>query len=166
MIYADIPAGQAVFLDANTLIQHFTADPITGMACTELLERIENQVIHGYTSTHDLGEMIHRLMTAEACARFGWPSRNIAPRLRSHPQDVQQLRLYQQAVDEVPLLQVQVLPVTAQAVSLAVDVCRQHGLLCNDALIVVMMRLQGLTLLASQDADFDRIPGLTRYAPV
>jgi predicted nucleic acid-binding protein len=39
-------------------------------------------------------------------------------------------------------------------------------LLTNDALIVVLMQDHGLTALASLDADFDRVPGLTRYAPV
>jgi predicted nucleic acid-binding protein len=38
--------------------------------------------------------------------------------------------------------------------------------LTNDALIVVVMHDNGLTTLASLDADFDRVPGITRYAPV
>jgi len=32
-------------------------------------------------------------------------------------------------------------------------------------LIVAVMQANGLTNLASNDADFDRVPGLTRYAP-
>jgi predicted nucleic acid-binding protein len=31
---------------------------------------------------------------------------------------------------------------------------------------VAVMRQHGLTNLASEDADFDRDPGLTRYGPV
>jgi predicted nucleic acid-binding protein len=57
------------------------------------------------------------------------------------------------------------LPITAHLVSLAADVSRQFGLLCNDALIVATMRHEGLTNLASNDTDFDRVPGITRYAP-
>jgi predicted nucleic acid-binding protein len=37
--------------------------------------------------------------------------------------------------------------------------------LTNDALIVAVMQAHGLTNLASHDADFDRVPGITRYAP-
>jgi predicted nucleic acid-binding protein len=48
----------------------------------------------------------------------------------------------------------------------AAAVSQQTGLLSNDALIVAVMRANGLTALASNDADFDRVPGLTRYAPV
>ena len=42
---------------------------------------------------------------------------------------------------------------------------QQIGLLTNDALIVAVMRANGLTKIASNDADFDRVPGITRYAP-
>jgi hypothetical protein len=34
MTFAQIPAGAAVFLDANTIVYHFAADPIYGAACT------------------------------------------------------------------------------------------------------------------------------------
>ena len=57
------------------------------------------------------------------------------------------------------------LPVTGPLVSLAADIIRQYGLLTHDALIVCIMRYHRLTALASLDADFDRVPGLTRYAP-
>jgi predicted nucleic acid-binding protein len=33
------------------------------------------------------------------------------------------------------------------------------------AAIVATMAQHGLTKLASEDADFDRVPGLTRYEP-
>jgi len=43
---------------------------------------------------------------------------------------------------------------------------QQFELLTGDALIVATMRQQGLTKLASEDADFDRVLGLTRYGSV
>ena len=48
----------------------------------------------------------------------------------------------------------------------AAVLCRQTGLLINDALVVALMQHHGLTRLASHDGDFDRVPGLTRYAPM
>jgi len=42
---------------------------------------------------------------------------------------------------------------------------RQFGLLSGDALIVAVMQQQGLTILASNDGDFDRVSGITRFAP-
>lgn len=50
-------------------------------------------------------------------------------------------------------------------VPIAAALSQQHGLLTGDALIVALMKHLGLTDLASNDADFDHVPGLTRYAP-
>jgi hypothetical protein len=42
---------------------------------------------------------------------------------------------------------------------------RQTGLLSNNPLIVPVMPANGLNKLASGDADFDGVSGLTRYTP-
>src|SRR5947209_459619 len=118
------------------------------------------------TSTHVLGDLVHRMMTIEASDRFGWPVQGIASRLRRHPAEVQQLTRSRQALDEINAARVISLGIAPPHVSLATDLSRQTGLLYGDALIVAVMRDQGLTQLASLDADFDRVPGLTRYAPV
>jgi predicted nucleic acid-binding protein len=63
------------------------------------------------------------------------------------------------------LIGLDVLPIAKGQVSTALDISRQLGLLCGDALVVAVMQSHGLINLASNDADFDRVPGLTRYAP-
>lgn len=72
---------------------------------------------------------------------------------------------FRQAVAKVPQLNIQVLTVAESLVEIASGISQQTGLLSNDALIVAVMQACGLTNLASHDADFDRVPGLTRYAP-
>jgi hypothetical protein len=52
MIYADAPAGAAVFFDANVFIHHFEPNAAFGVVSTEFLERIENQEISGVTAAH------------------------------------------------------------------------------------------------------------------
>ncbi len=165
MIFTDLPAGASVFLDANTLLYHFTADPKHGAACTELVERIERQELSGFTSTHVVSEVAHRLMTIEASLRFSRPFAGIAPWLKKHPTEVQQLTRFRLAIQEVPRYRIQVLVIPADLLDAAAAITQQTGLLHNDALIVALMRLHGLTNLASADNDFDSVPGLTRYAP-
>jgi len=41
MTFAQLPQGVAVFLDANSLIYHFTNEPTYGAACTQLIKRVE-----------------------------------------------------------------------------------------------------------------------------
>ncbi len=166
MTFDQIPAAAAVFLDANTLVYHFTNHPTFGPACTQLLKRIENQHLAGFISTHVLSEVAHRLMTLEALDRFGWQPAGIAARLRKHHVEIPRLTLHVQAVAQIPLLGIQTVAITPSLVEAATLVSRQHELLMGDALVVAVMQSQGLTHLASNDADFDRVPWLTRYQPM
>jgi predicted nucleic acid-binding protein len=58
------------------------------------------------------------------------------------------------------------LPITRQTVLASNQLARQEGLLSNDALSVAIMQEHGITSLASNDSDFDRVPGIKRYGPV
>jgi predicted nucleic acid-binding protein len=166
MTFADLPAGAVVFVDANTLTYHFQPHPVFGPACRQLLQRIEQQQVTGFTSTHVLSEVAHRLMTLEANALFGWPFANIGNRLRTHPAQVRRLSDFRQAIDTVLQSKLRVLVPPPDLVGAGAALCQQVGLLTNDGLIVAVMQANGLTNLASNDGDFDRVPGLTRYAPV
>ena len=85
MTFADLAAGDALFVDANTLTYHFQPHPRWGPSCTDLLRRIENQELIGFTSTHVLSEVSHRLMTIQANTLFSWPFAGIGNHLASPP---------------------------------------------------------------------------------
>ena len=76
MTLADVPAGTTVFVDANILVFALSNHPVHGLACDEFLDRVENQEIVAVTSTHVLGDVVHRMMTIEASDRFeAWADR-------------------------------------------------------------------------------------------
>ena len=164
MILADLPAGASVFLDANALVYHFQPHPVHGSACTALLKRIELQELSGFCSTHVLSEVAHRLMTLEASIAFGWPSK-IVERLKQNPSQLQLLVKFRQSLQQIPKMGIQVLTIPAHLVDRAAAISQQTGLLSNDALVAAIMESNRLTNLASSDADFDRVPGITRFAP-
>jgi predicted nucleic acid-binding protein len=166
MIYADLPAGTTVFLDASVFIHHFEPNAAFGAAATEFLERIENQEINGVTATHIVSEVAHRLMTIEAMQAFGWKSAGIALRLRNHPAQVQALKRFRQAVQEIPLFGIRILTIDPTWLDPAAGISQQTGLLHNDALIIAVLRAHSVANLASADPDFDRVPGITRFGPV
>jgi predicted nucleic acid-binding protein len=105
-------------------------------------------------------------MTIEAAGLFSRPLAGMANWLRRHPADVQQLTLHRHALDNLAAIPLTILPVNGAHVSRAADLSIAHGLLTNDALIVAVMQDHGLQELASLDADFDRVPGITRYTPI
>jgi predicted nucleic acid-binding protein len=165
MTFADLPAGGSVFLDSNTFIYHFISDPNYGAACTSLLERLERHEVEGWTSPHILAEVSHRLMTIEARSTFGWAYQGVAARLRRHPEHLQKLHRFHEAVSRIILLGLRTILVTDLHVEQAAEISRQYGLLTNDCPLITLMRDRGLKNLASNDSDFDRIPGILRYAP-
>jgi predicted nucleic acid-binding protein len=166
MTFASIPAGASVFLDANILIYHFANDPKYGVACTALIKRIEQQQVLGFTSAHVQADVAHRLMTIEAIQSQGWSATGIAARLRKHHAEIGKLSAYQGATTSFTPLHIQVLPISQALVESATQLCKQFGLLIGDALVVAVMQAHNLTNLASNDADFDRVQGITRYCPI
>lgn len=165
MTFADLVTGDTVFVDANTLIHLFQPHPQLGPFSHQLIQRIDNQDLAGFTSSHVVSEVCHRLMTIEANHVLGWPISGIGNRLRTNPHEVQKLSLFRRAVEQIAQSRLQLLSVTPTVLIAAVALCQQVGLLTNDAVSVALMRANGLTRIASHDADFDRVPALTRYAP-
>jgi predicted nucleic acid-binding protein len=166
MTFASIPSGAAIFLDANALIYHFSNEPKYGSACTQLIKRVELADLTGFTSGHVLADVAHHLMTLEAIQRNNWPPAGIAGRLRKHHVEIPHLSVFRQALARIPVLGIQVLSIGHSEVDSATRLSQQYELLTSDALVVAVMRLHGLTNLASEDDDFDRVPGITRYAPI
>lgn len=61
MKLADIPSGQSVFGDANLFVYAFAPDPAFGPPSEQLLERIEQDELQGFTSSDVLCDVAHRL---------------------------------------------------------------------------------------------------------
>jgi predicted nucleic acid-binding protein len=112
-----------------------------------------------------VSEVAHRLMMMEAAIQFHWSSK-VVNHLKQDAAKIQQLSTFHAAIQKVPHMGIRVLTIPADMVDTAAGISRQVGLFSNDALIVAVMRANGLTKIASEDADFDRVPGITRYAPV
>jgi predicted nucleic acid-binding protein len=104
-------------------------------------------------------------MTIEAMNLLGWPATRLAARLCKHHAEIPKLTVYLQALVKIAQIGIQVLPVLEQHVLQASQLIGSHELLTGDALVVAVMQANGLTNLASLDPDFDRVPGITRYAP-
>lgn len=165
MTFNDLVASASLFIDANTFVYHFMPHPTLGMACADLLGRIKRGELFAATSTHVANDVAHRVMTIEAVAKFGWPVAGIAQRLRKHPAEIMQLSLFRKAIDDINRFGVRMVVPPASINSAAAVASQQYGLLSGDALIVAIMQQFGISSIASHDADFDRVPWITRYSP-
>jgi predicted nucleic acid-binding protein len=85
--------------------------------------------------------------------------------LKGHLNEIQRLTHFRQAMDDLCISPLQVLTISASMVPTIAAVSQQIGLLTNDAAVVAVMQAHGLSKIASNDDDFDRVSGLVRYAP-
>lgn len=149
-------------MDANIGIYHFTG---VSSQCTRFLVRCERGEVSGVTGAHVLAEVAHRLMTIEAVRRGLISAGNVAARLRSQPEIIRQLSTYQEDLDALLSIGIEVLPLDADALGASAGVRRDSGLLVNDSLSVAILQMAGITAIATSDKDFLRVPGLRVYLP-
>lgn len=88
MIFAGIPSGTSVFIDANTFVYHFMPHPVLQPACSALLARVAQRDVLAVASTHVLNDVAHRIMATDAVAKLAWPVAGIVQRLRTHPHEI------------------------------------------------------------------------------
>jgi len=104
-------------------------------------------------------------MTLEAARTLGKQQGSMAKFLESHLDEIHRLTGFRQAIDDLCIGNLHILTIAPAMVPTIAAVSQQIGLLTNDAAVVAIMQSNGLTKLASNDPDFDRVPGITRYAP-
>ena len=151
-----------MFVDATIFIYHFTG---VSRDCRDFLERSERGEVECVVSTLVLAEALHRLMMIEAVSRGLVEPGNVAAKLRSSPAIVRKLGLYQEQIDRIPLMGIDVRPVDLPIVDRSRNERRNHGFLTNDSLVMASAADAGVDAIATADRDFRRVRGLSVYFP-
>jgi len=85
--------------------------------------------------------------------------------LKKHPNVVKDLASEVGRVIESVFCLSEVIDVNSTDVQQISSLMKTFGLLPRDAIHLAVLRRSGLTDIASSDADFDRLPDVTRYTP-
>lgn len=161
----DIPPGQTVFLDSTIL--HYAIVNFAGATpqCIELLKRVARDELKGCLTVPVLNDTVHKVMCSEAKERFHQPRAGLVGWLKANPAAVRQLASAAEALRLVEAMPISLLPVDLASLVEAQQKAQIHGLLASDALILAVMQRHGIVHLATNDDDFDSIPGLTVWKP-
>ena len=157
----NLPDKSFIFVDANIFVYG-----ISGQSgdCRKFLDRCLREEVAGITLFETVNEVTHRLMVAEALSK-GLITRANAKRLRENFELISTLTDYWKNVERLLALNLLFLPVN-EAIVRGANVERvAAGLLTNDSMVVSCMREYGLSLLATNDADFERVAGVTVFKP-
>jgi predicted nucleic acid-binding protein len=158
---AELPSRTSVLLDANVLIYSLSR---SSLQCAELLRRCDIEEISGFSTAEALNEVCHRLMLAEAYSKR-LIARPAADAIRGHRALISGLRDYWRQMERLLASNILILELDEWRIGRAQAVREQHGLMTNDSAILAAALELGISNLATNDADFEGIPGIVVYRP-
>ena len=157
----DLPSRSFIFIDANIFVYGFSGQ--SGQ-CRQFLDRCLREEVTGIALFETVNEVTHRLMVAEALSK-GLITRGAAKRLREKPGLISGLTDYWKNIERLLALNLLFVPVNEAILRGAHTERQAAGLLTNDSMIVSCMRDYGVSFLATSDADFERVVGITVFKP-
>jgi predicted nucleic acid-binding protein len=158
---SNLPDQSFVIIDANVFIYALSGQ---SAMCRQLFERCLREEVTGIALFETVNEVTHRLMIAEALSK-GLITAGGAKALRNKFQQITTLTDYWLDTQRILALNLLFMPVNETIIRNAQTVRQEAGLLTNDSMIVAGMREYGLSFLASNDADFERVRDITVFKP-
>jgi len=162
---SQLPAKSIVLVDANILVYYFSEQSPLHLECKEFVLRATRGEIQVFTSTPVVAEVIHRVMVAEAIERFSLTPGDAVNHLKRHPDAIIQLHKYRPVPSDIYRAGIRILPVDYTDLHRSREWREKHGLLTNDSLAVAVMKRHKIINLATNDPDFERIPGIRVWRP-
>lgn len=157
----NIPSHSFVFIDANIFVYGVSRQ---SAQCLQFLDRCLREEVTGITLFETVNEVTHRLMVAEALSK-GLITRGTAKRLRESFRLIPGLADYWKNVERLLALNLLFVPVNEAILRSAHAERQAASLLTNDSMIVSCMREYGVSFLATNDADFERVAGVSVFKP-
>jgi len=157
-----IPKGEVVLLDANIVLLVLRG---ASVQCEQLLRRCVEREVSCIIPSVQFGEVMHRLMIAEARDN-GWISGpNLARQLSDKPDRIRSLYRYEQAMRSLLGMGVALEPVGREDYLTAISLQRQNGFTTNDALMIACAERLRVQAIASADRNLASARGIILYSP-
>lgn len=161
----NIPAGATVFIDSTILHYAFVHFETATPQCIRLLDRVAKRGLSAYLTIPVLNDAVHMVMCSEAQTRFQRPRAGLVRWMKENPSLIKELTLASDLLSLIAALPVRMLSLDREAMVGAQRMVSAHGLLASDAMIAGLLESHGITHLATNDDDFDRVPDITVWKP-
>jgi predicted nucleic acid-binding protein len=157
----ELRSGSNVFIDANIFIYAING---SSPQCRHFLERCSREEVTGISLFEIVNETTHRFMMAEALSKR-LIQRESAGELRKRFNVISTLTDYWRNTERILDLNILLLPTEDTMVRSANTERRSYCLLTNDSMIAACMRGYGVSCIATNDGDFDRVHGFDVFRP-
>jgi predicted nucleic acid-binding protein len=141
------------------------------VSCSAFVTRIAQGDLFAYVNLQVLSDLLHKLMLVEAMTKgmiAKLSAAQLKQRLQGNRSLAKQLVDYQRQFEDSLRIGFKVLPLNRRLLVTTKTERANYGLLTGDSLHLGCMnrRQPALSHIATQDADFQHIPGITRWTPM
>ena len=158
-----VPDGSNVLIDTNVFVYGLTNK---SLQCKDFLTRCSREQVYGITLFEVVNEATHVFMLAEAKDKKLFAAPDKARRfLQKNPDEVKKLTAYWANTQRLMALNLLLLHCEEKILVGAHRARTESGLLTNDSVIVATMREYGISSIATNDALFDSVNGLSVFRP-
>ncbi len=155
--------GGSVYVDTNVLYMCLHIDPTYAPEIRAFLSRVGHGEIEAFIGVPALDELYYRLLLIRIKETTGHNPLDV---LRKDPASAIAVhgKIIEKAIrDLIGLPHMNLVGVEIADAGRMLDHITRFSMLPRDALHVAIVRRLGLTAIASDDADFDRVHGLERH---
>jgi predicted nucleic acid-binding protein len=130
--------------------------------CVQLLSRCKEEEVLGCVSTTTAAEVLHRVMCLEL-QKKRLDIKSPAKYLKKHPEAIRGLSDYWMFVKKLRSENLSILETEEKHIIDSQNLRDRYGLLTNDSIIAQVALDYGITAIATNDDDFERITEIQVY---
>ncbi|MBA7530508.1 tRNA(fMet)-specific endonuclease VapC [subsurface metagenome] len=157
-----LPTGEKIYIDSTILTYHLFNDPVHGKRCKEFIGRVENGEFEGFISPIIISETLFNFIKANIVKDYGIKPKEVVSFLKVKPTAISNIDI-RKASDLFGIFCI--LPISELEVEACYKAIKDHALLTNDAFHVATMKGHGITNIATNDPDFERVGWLKVWKP-
>ena len=157
-----LPSDEKVFVDSNILTYHILNDPAYGKRCKEFIGRAENDDFEGFISPIIVSETLFNFIKANIVKDYGIKPKGVISFLKANPKAISKIDI-RKASDLFRIFSV--LPISESEIDECYKAIKDYALLTNDAFHVATMKQHGITNIATNDPDFERVNWIKVWKP-
>lgn len=157
-----LPSGVKVFVDSNILTYHLFNDPAYGKRCKEFIKSVENGGFEGFISPIIVSETLFNFIKANIVKNYKIKPKEVVSFLKANPKLISKIDIGK-ASDLFKIFCI--LSISELEVDECYKAIKDNALLTNDAFHVATLKRYGITDIATNDPDFERVEWLKVWKP-
>ena len=162
----NIPNNTLVYVDANIFIYDATGHSKYGQTCKVFLRCVERNELKGVTSALTINEVLHRLTIIEIAQKEDVGPREVIGLIKEHPSVLAKASnsfTFIEKMRDLPNLDI--VAYSREIAFWGETLAKTYFLLSNDATHVATMKTHGISDIATNDPDFERVAGIKVWKP-